>query len=201
MDWRDSNIVLGEQMNTRGYDSSRLLASHKGVGILRPDGETEAGADVLAMTVRTYYMPNEDWRAICQQGRALREAERTLTGHAAGQNTRPMLDHAAVAKAIGSGTATVAEPVSVAELPEPLASVVDYLADGLDGREFVPTAELVGALDVEPTAFGRQMGDLGCKPTRERISTEGGVRQVRGYLLADIRAAVEARREVADDDR
>src|SRR5262249_25812537 len=25
MDWRDSNIVLGEQMNTRGYDSSRLL--------------------------------------------------------------------------------------------------------------------------------------------------------------------------------
>jgi S-DNA-T family DNA segregation ATPase FtsK/SpoIIIE len=36
MDWRDSNIVLGEQMDTRGYDSSRLLASHKGVGILRP---------------------------------------------------------------------------------------------------------------------------------------------------------------------
>src|SRR5690606_4378310 len=51
MDWRDSNIVLGEQMNTRGYDSSRLLASHKGVGILRPDGETDAGADVFAMTV------------------------------------------------------------------------------------------------------------------------------------------------------
>jgi S-DNA-T family DNA segregation ATPase FtsK/SpoIIIE len=53
MDWRDSNIVLGEQMNTRGYDSSRLLASHKGVGILRPDGDTQAGADVLALTVRT----------------------------------------------------------------------------------------------------------------------------------------------------
>src|SRR5918999_3698748 len=57
MDWRDSNIVLGEQMNTRGYDSSRLLASHKGVGILRPDGDTQAGAEVLALTVRTYYMP------------------------------------------------------------------------------------------------------------------------------------------------
>lgn len=53
MDWRDSNIVLGEQMNTRGFDSSRLLASHKGVGVLRPDGDTAAGADVLAMTVRT----------------------------------------------------------------------------------------------------------------------------------------------------
>jgi S-DNA-T family DNA segregation ATPase FtsK/SpoIIIE len=39
MDWRDSNIILGEQMNTRGYDASTLLASHKGVGILRPDGK------------------------------------------------------------------------------------------------------------------------------------------------------------------
>jgi DNA segregation ATPase FtsK/SpoIIIE, S-DNA-T family len=77
MDWRDSNIVLGEQMNTRGYDSSRLLASHKGVGILRPDGDTQAGADVLALTVRTYYMPNEDWQVICQRGRSLREAEGT----------------------------------------------------------------------------------------------------------------------------
>ncbi|SFQ54560.1 hypothetical protein SAMN05421810_10978 [Amycolatopsis arida] len=45
MDWRDSNIVLGEQMNTRGFDASTLLPSHKGVGILRPDGETDAGAD------------------------------------------------------------------------------------------------------------------------------------------------------------
>jgi len=199
MDWRDSNIVLGEQMNTRGYDSSRLLASHKGVGILRPDGETEAGADVLAMTVRTYYMPNEDWRTICQQGRALREAERTLTGHAAGQDTRPVLDHAAVAKAIGGGTSAVVEPSTTEELPEPLASVVDYLSDELDGREFVPTAELVEALGVEPTAFGRQMGDLGCKPTRERITTEDGVRQVRGYLVASIRAAAETSEKAIKD--
>jgi S-DNA-T family DNA segregation ATPase FtsK/SpoIIIE len=199
MDWRDSNIVLGEQMNTRGYDSSRLLASHKGVGILRPDGETEAGADVLAMTVRTYYMPNEDWRLICQQGRALREAEGTLTGHAAGQDTRPVLDHAAVAKAIGGGTVTATD--SEVDLPEPLASVVDYLADDIDSREFVPTAELVEALAVEPTAFGRQMGELGCKPTRERITTEEGVRQVRGYLVADVRAAVVACGEAVEDDR
>ncbi|HEX4701057.1 MAG TPA: cell division protein FtsK, partial [Pseudonocardiaceae bacterium] len=56
MDWRDSNIILGEQMNTRGYDSSTLLPGHKGVGILRPDGDTDAGADQLALTVRTYYM-------------------------------------------------------------------------------------------------------------------------------------------------
>ncbi|MCC8243859.1 FtsK/SpoIIIE domain-containing protein [Saccharothrix luteola] len=206
MDWRDSNIVLGEQMNTRGYDSSRLLATHKGVGILRPDGETAAGADVLATTVRTYYMPNEDWRTICARGRALREAEGTLSGHAAGQDNRPMLDHAAVAKAVG----TAAERTEPSEVPEPLASVADYLGDDLQpgGRDFVPTAELVEALDVEPTAFGRQMAEFGCRPTRDRITTDDGVRQVRGYPVADIRAALTALREgaivdaevVEDDD-
>jgi DNA segregation ATPase FtsK/SpoIIIE, S-DNA-T family len=197
MDWRDSNIVLGEQMNTRGYDSSRLLASHKGVGILRPDGDTQAGADVLALTVRTYYMPNEDWHTICQRGRALREAAGTLTGHAIGQDAAPVLDHAAVAKAIGAGTAAepAAVPAEVVELPEPLASVVDYLGEELheEVREFVPTEELVEALDVEPTAFGRQMGDLGCRSTRYRVPMDdGSVRQVRGYLTATIRAAIEA---------
>lgn len=207
MDWRDSNIVLGEQMNTRGYDSSRLLATHKGVGILRPDGETTAGADVLATTVRTYYMPNEDWRTICARGRALREAEGTLSGHAAGQDNRPILDHAAVARAIGGGT--VVEQTGESELPEPLASVVDYLGDDLQPgrRDFVPTAELVAALDVEPTAFGLRMGEFGCRPTRDRITTDDGVRQVRGYLVADIRAALTAVRdgtivdgEVIEDD-
>jgi S-DNA-T family DNA segregation ATPase FtsK/SpoIIIE len=193
MDWRDSNIVLGEQMNTRGYDSSRLLASHKGVGILRPDGETEAGTDVLALTVRTFYMPNDDWQTICQRGRALREATGTLTGHAAGHDTAPVLDHAAAAKAIGAGTAPLPDGADVVELPEPLASIVDYLGDDLDelgGREFVPSAELAEALDLDPTELGLQMRDIGCRPTRERIPTsEGKLRQIRGYLTADIRAA------------
>ncbi|GAA3436987.1 cell division protein FtsK [Kutzneria kofuensis] len=204
MDWRDSNIILGEQMNTRGYDSSKLLASHKGVGILRPDGETEAGTDVLAMTVRTYYMPNPDWKIICQRGRALREAAGTLSGHAIGANLTPMLDRAAVAKAIGSSTGQAGD-VELVELPELLASVVDYLGDDLaeqDGRTFVPTAELVEALGVEPTMFGRQMGELGCRSRRERIpTTDGTVRQVRGYFTADIRAAVDAAcDEEADND-
>ncbi|RDI31869.1 cell division protein FtsK [Lentzea flaviverrucosa] len=183
MDWRDSNIVLGEQMNTRGYDSSRLLPSHKGVGILRPDGETQAGADVLALTVRTFYMPNEDWRAICERGRALREAEGTLTGQAAGQET-PLVHRAEAAREISGAS------LDEIELPEPLAAVVDYLGDGLDEREFVPTAELVEALNVEPTTFGKDMGDLGCRPTRQYVQEEEGTRRVRGYLTANIRAAI-----------
>jgi S-DNA-T family DNA segregation ATPase FtsK/SpoIIIE len=209
MDWRDSNIILGEQMNTRGYDASTLLASHKGVGILRPDGETNQGTDVLAMTVRTYYMSNQDWQTICQRGRTLRDAAGTLTGHAAGHDAALVLDHAAVAKAIGSGTG--AEPVDVMELPEPLAAVVAYLGDdidGPDGRGFVPTAELVEALDVEPTQFGRQMGELGCRSKRERVpAADGTIRQVRGYFTADIRAAADAiqdgdgvHSEITDDD-
>jgi S-DNA-T family DNA segregation ATPase FtsK/SpoIIIE len=194
MDWRDSNIVLGEQMNTRGFDSSRLLPSHKGVGILRPDGDTSAGADVLAMTVRTYYMPNEDWRTICEQGRTLRETAGTLTGHAAGQDTMPVLDHAAAVKAIGAGHAVE----SPGELPEVLASLVEYLGDdlGLDGRDFVPTAELLDVLDVDSRTFAQQMAEVGCRPTRDRVTGEDGeTRQVRGYRTAEIRSAVDRARD------
>ncbi|GGS28251.1 cell division protein FtsK [Actinokineospora fastidiosa] len=198
MDWRDSNIVLGEQMNTRGYDSSRLLASHKGVGILRPDGEVQAGADVLALTVRTYYMPNEDWRVLCERGRALREAEGTLTGHATGRDVALVLDHTAAVKAIGAGTTSDGPVWRPDGLPEPLAAVVTYLGDELDeedGRDFIPTAELAEALDVEPTAFARQMAGLDCRPTRNRVPGEDGeVRRIRGYFTADIRAAVKRTR-------
>jgi S-DNA-T family DNA segregation ATPase FtsK/SpoIIIE len=106
-------------------------------------------------------------------------------------------------KAIGSSI-RAPEPASArAKLPEPLASVVAYLGDDLDEREFVPTAELVEALGVEPTAFGRHMGDLGCRPDRRRVSGDDGtVRQVRGYNTADLRAAIEVSNggEVADAD-
>lgn len=188
MDWRDSNIVLGEQMNTRGFDASTLLPSHKGVGILRPDGDTDAGADTVAVTVRTFYMDNGEWRTICERGRALREAAGTLTGHAAGDDRPRAIDHAAVAKALGAGT-DGGVPV---ELPEPLASVVEYLGDDLDRREFVPTAELTEALDVEPSVFAREMGRLECRPTRHRVpDATGEVRRVRGYFTADIRAALD----------
>ncbi|OLT40552.1 cell division protein FtsK [Saccharomonospora sp. CUA-673] len=193
MDWRDSNIVLGEQMNTRGHDSSRLLPSHKGVGILRPDGETEAGADVLAMTVRTYYMPGEDWQEICRRGRALRQAAGTLTGHATGEDTAVRVDPVAEAKAISS------EAKVMAELPEPLAEVVAYVDEHAGDREFIPTAELVDALDVDPNVFGRQMTELGCSSERRRVPAEDGeIRQVRGYLVADLRRVAAMQRDGGD---
>jgi len=198
MDWRDSNIILGEQMNTRGWDSSRLLPSHKGVGILRPDGDTTAGADVLAVMVRTDYMPNDDWAALCQRGRALREVAGTLTGQAIGAAPTPALDPATVANIIGT-TQPCTDPVPpIGDLPEPLASVVEYLGTDLDEgtREFVPTAELLTALNTDRASLSRQMTDLGCRPTRERVPAEDGtIRQIRGYLIADIRTAAEAIRD------
>ena len=207
MDWRDSNIILGEQMNTRGWDSSRLLPSHKGVGILRPDGDTAVGADVLAMMVRTDYMPNNDWTTLCQRGRALRAGAGTLSGHAIGAVSTPALDPGIVADVIGPSQITADDadegaPVPL-DLPEPLASVVEYLGADLDegGREFVATAELTEALDVEPTAFGRQMGELGCRPRPGRvIAKDGTSRQARGYLLADIRAAISALQDDPESD-
>lgn len=72
-----------------------------------------------------------------------------------------MLDHAVAIRVIGAGTRIRAALASDG-LPEPLASVVDYLSDELDsdeGRDFVPSAELTEALDLEPTAFGRQMAE------------------------------------------
>lgn len=190
MDWRDSNIVLGEQMNTRGYDASGLLPRHKGVGILRPDADTDAGTDTLAVTVRSYYMANADWRSVCARGRALREATGTLTGHAAGDDSQAGVDQASVAKALGTGTPVAANDEDA--LPEPLASVMAYLGEDLDRRDFVPTAELVDALDVEPTPFGRQMGELGCHPRRGRVTADDGtLRQARGYATAHLRAVAE----------
>jgi S-DNA-T family DNA segregation ATPase FtsK/SpoIIIE len=102
------------------------------------------------------------------------------------------LDHAAVVRVIDAGS----RPAETRRaLPEPLASVAAYLGDDLDeeGREFIPTAELVEALDVEPNSFGRAMADAGCPSTRDRITGDDGeTRRVRGYLTADIRAAIRA---------
>src|SRR5262249_14265478 len=142
-----------------------------------------------------FYMPNKEWREICARGRSLREAAATLAGHAVGDDTVEAIDPAAVVTALGA--AATAEPAGwndePPDLPDPLAAVVEYLGDELrpDGREFVPTAELIEALEVEPTTFGRQMGELGCRPTRHYIPHGDGLRRVRGYLTADIRAAID----------
>ena len=56
-----------------------------------------------------------------------------------------------------------------------------------------PPLNLVTALGIDRATLSRNMSELGCRPTRERIPAEDGtLRQVRGYLIADIRTAAEA---------
>ena len=98
-----------------------------------------------------------------------------------------MLDHSDAVTAIGTGVMASLADVG---LPEPLASVVDYLGDDLTERDFVPTAELIEELDVEATAFGAGMGEFGCRPTRQYVQDGDNTRRVRGYITADIRAAI-----------
>jgi hypothetical protein len=45
---------------------------------------------------------------------------------------------------------------------------------------------------VEPTELARQMAELVCRPTRDRITEDGQVRQVRGQRVADADAVVDA---------
>ena len=135
MDWRDSNIILGEQMNTRGYDSSKLLPSHKGVGILRPDGESDTGGgcagDDSAVALHA------------QPGMAdhLRTRPRAAGGRRHPRRARRRRDtrwrSTRLPRSVRSAPArSTTKPRRMRadggpELPEPLASVVDYLGEDL----------------------------------------------------------------------
>jgi hypothetical protein len=74
MDWQASNMILGDSMNTRGWDASTILPSQQGAGILRGDLDADGTIDSIARTLRAYYLDNAAWRAVCETGRALREA-------------------------------------------------------------------------------------------------------------------------------
>jgi hypothetical protein len=76
--WQVSDLVLGSGAYSEGYDSSTLLPTYKGVGILR-------GASDATPTVRTYLADHEDAEKILLTARKLREQAGTLTGMAAGE--------------------------------------------------------------------------------------------------------------------
>ncbi|MGB8502483.1 hypothetical protein, partial [Mycobacterium sp.] len=141
-------------------------------------------------------MPNEYWQVICQRGRALREAEGTLNGHAAGDDDlAPVLDHSAAVRAIGTRPAPAA-PSRSAGVPEPLASIVDHLDELDEAPEFISTADLAEVLDFDAAWLGWRLAELGCQSTRERVTSESGrTRQIRGYLVADLIAAADAARD------
>ncbi|BET47640.1 FtsK/SpoIIIE domain-containing protein [Kitasatospora aureofaciens] len=78
--WQVSDVVLGAGSYSEGLDASRLLKSHKGVGLLK-------GMSDDAGIVRTYLADGRDADRILTRARALREDEGTLSGDAAGETT------------------------------------------------------------------------------------------------------------------
>jgi S-DNA-T family DNA segregation ATPase FtsK/SpoIIIE len=53
--------------------------------------------------------------------------------------------------------------------------------------------DLAEALDFDAAWLGRRLAELGCQSTRERVISESGrVRQIRGYLVADLYASADA---------
>ena len=77
--WQVSDLVLGSGAYSEGYDSSLLLPTYKGVGILR-------GASDDTPTVRTFLADAEDAEKILTAARRIREQAGTLSGMAAGED-------------------------------------------------------------------------------------------------------------------
>ncbi|MFE9256075.1 cell division protein FtsK [Streptomyces sp. NPDC006879] len=76
-----SEVVLGAGSYGEGLDASKLLKSHKGVGLLK--GMTDDSG-----IVRTYLATGRDADTILDRARALREDEGTLSGDAVGETSK-----------------------------------------------------------------------------------------------------------------
>ncbi|WP_206062043.1 hypothetical protein [Nonomuraea basaltis] len=98
--WQVSDLVLGSGANSEGFDSSTLLPSYKGVGILRGAGDDTP-------TVRFHLADAEDAEKILLAARKLRERAGTLSGMAAGQAAvREVRDVLADARCVFEGSET-----------------------------------------------------------------------------------------------
>ncbi|OEJ26827.1 cell division protein FtsK [Streptomyces agglomeratus] len=112
--WQVSDVVLGAGSYSEGLDASRLLKSHKGVGLLKGMSD-EAGI------VRTYLADGRDADSVLTRARALREDEGTLSGDAAGE-----------VAAVHNGDAILTDVAAVLGRKEDKVwseTVVDRLAD------------------------------------------------------------------------
>jgi S-DNA-T family DNA segregation ATPase FtsK/SpoIIIE len=164
MTYQHSNMVLGGNPSTLGFDASKLPPQHKGLAIFAPDMTADVldGRDLGSyLTIRPYLIDDDPWKQLCDRGRALREQAGTLTGHAA--HTEPV-EH---------------------PLPQLLQQIVDHIADMADD-ERVSSLELIACYtrDVTPQLFGRQLRRWGCPSGRNRDG-----RGPSGPIVGDVRAA------------
>lgn len=85
MNWQASETILGAGTYTAGLDSSKLLRTHLGVGILLGNDDQQV-TDGEAITVRTHLLDLGALRHLASRGRDLRLEAGTLTGMAAGES-------------------------------------------------------------------------------------------------------------------
>jgi S-DNA-T family DNA segregation ATPase FtsK/SpoIIIE len=175
-----SDTILGAGSYSEGLDASKLLKSHKGVGILK-------GMSDDSGIVRTYLADGRDAERILTRAAALREAEGTLSGDAAGEAPAPevsatILDD--VAAVLGKGEAKVWSE-----------TIVDRLAD--------LRPEVYGAwveLDAKPKAEALSTALKPFGVTVDQVSRRIDGRQVnkRGIKRDDIAAAITERNKKRD---
>ncbi|MET7603926.1 cell division protein FtsK [Streptomyces avermitilis] len=175
-----SDTILGAGSYSEGLDASKLLKSHKGVGLLK-------GMSDDSGIVRTYLADGRDAERILTRAAALREAEGTLSGDAAGEAPAPevsatILDD--VAAVLGKGEAKIWSE-----------TIVDRLAD-LRPETYGAWAEL----DAKPKAEALTAALKPFGVATDQISRRIEGRQVnkRGIKRDDLAAAITQRNEKRD---
>lgn len=164
--WQVSDVILGAGSYTEGLDASRLLRSHKGVGLLKGMSD-EPGI------VRTYLADGQDADRILTRARDLREAEGTLTGDAAGEVSPTeaadvLLDD--VATVVGRSEDKVWSETVVDRLAEHKPEAYGVWAE-LEGR--AKAEQLTNAL----RPYGIRTGQIGRRIEGKPVTRRGIERQ------------------------
>ncbi|MFG2851860.1 cell division protein FtsK [Streptomyces mirabilis] len=175
-----SDTILGAGSYSEGLDASKLLKSHKGVGLLK-------GMSDDAGIVRTYLADGRDAERILTRAAALREAEGTLSGDAAGEAPAPetsatILDD--VAAVLGKGEAKVWSE-----------TIVDRLAD-LRPETYGAWAELEPKPKAEALSNALKPFGVGTLQISRRI--DGEQVNKRGIKRDDIATAITERNKKRD---
>ncbi|MEV6109638.1 cell division protein FtsK [Streptomyces sp. NPDC051940] len=179
--WQVSDVVLGAGSYSEGLDASKLLKSHKGVGLLK-------GMSDDAGIVRTYLADGRDAERILTRAAALREAEGTLTGDAAGEAPAPetsatILDDAAAV--LGKGEAKVWSE-----------TIVDRLAVL---RPDVYGAWVALEAKAKAEALSNALKPFGITTVQISRRVNGEQSNKRGIKRDDITAAITERNQKRDD--
>ncbi|MFF0733512.1 cell division protein FtsK [Streptomyces chartreusis] len=175
-----SDTILGAGSYSEGLDASKLLKSHKGVGLLK-------GMSDDSGIVRTYLADGRDAERILTRAAALREAEGMLSGDAAGEVPAPevsatILDD--VAQVLGKSEAKLWSE-----------TIVDRLAD-LRPETYGPWAELEPKPKAEALTAALKPFGVATEQIGRRV--DGKTVNKRGIKRDDLAAAITQRNEKRD---